>query len=132
MAAMRPCGAWHRPIHSFMESRKVKMFNGYFSLLALASTAICATSAHAAPDMQALAEKSGCFSCHSMQTKVVGPAFVDVAAKYKGDAEAPARLAQKVREGGKGAWGRIPMPPHPNLKEDEALQLVNWVLGAGS
>jgi cytochrome c len=115
-----------------MESRKVKMFNGYFSLLALASTAICATSAHAAPDMQALAEKSGCFSCHSMQTKVVGPAFVDVAAKYKGDAEAPARLAQKVREGGKGAWGRIPMPPHPNLKEDEALQLVNWVLSAGS
>ncbi len=110
----------------------MKIFNGYVSLLALASTAICATSAYAAPDMQALAEKSGCFSCHRMQTKVVGPAFVDVAAKYKGDAEAPARLAQKVREGGKGAWGRIPMPPHPNLKEDEALQLVNWVLSAGS
>lgn len=108
------------------------MCNGYFSLLALASAAIWTGSAHAAPDMQALAEKSGCFSCHSMQTKVIGPAFVDVAAKYKGDADAPARLAQKVREGGKGTWGRIPMPPHPNLKEDEARQLVNWVLSAGS
>lgn len=108
------------------------MGNGYFSLLVLASAALCTTGAHAAPDMQALAEKSGCFSCHSMQTKVIGPAFVDVAAKYKGDADAPARLAQKVREGGKGTWGRIPMPPHPNLKEDEARQLVNWVLSAGS
>ncbi|NMV37767.1 c-type cytochrome [Ralstonia insidiosa] len=108
------------------------MRNGVVSLLALASTAFCAAGAHAAPDMQALADKSGCFSCHSMQTKIVGPAFVDVAAKYKGDADAPARLAKKVREGGKGVWGRIPMPPHPNLNEDEAKQLVAWVLSAGS
>ncbi len=111
-----------------MEFENVMMRNGMVSLLAMVSAAIGAASAHAAPDMQALAEKSGCFSCHSMQTKVVGPAFVEVAAKYKGDADAPARLAQKVREGGKGVWGRIPMPPHPNLKEDEAKQLVAWVL----
>lgn len=108
------------------------MRNGVFSLLTLVSAATCAAGAHAAPDMQALAEKSGCFSCHSVQNKVVGPAFVDVAAKYKGDAEAPTRLAQKVRAGGKGVWGRIPMPPHPELKEDEARQLVAWVLSAGS
>ncbi|WP_426397601.1 c-type cytochrome [Ralstonia sp. R-29] len=103
------------------------MRKGMFLLLTLASTAI-STAAYAAPDMQALADKSGCFSCHSVQNKIVGPAFADVAAKYKGDADAPARLAQKVREGGKGVWGRIPMPPHPNLKEEEAQQLVAWVL----
>lgn len=108
------------------------MRNGVVSLLALASTAFCVAGAHAAPDMQALAEKSGCFSCHAMHSKIVGPAFADVAAKYKGDADAPAKLAQKVREGGKGAWGRIPMPPHPNLKEDEAKALVAWVLSTGS
>ncbi|CAJ0712623.1 Cytochrome c-551 [Ralstonia edaphis] len=103
------------------------MYKGMFSLLALASTAV-----YAAPDMQSIAEKNGCFSCHSMQTKIVGPAFIDVAAKYEGDAEAPARLVQKVRDGGKGVWGRIPMPAHPNLKEDEAKQLVAWVLSSGS
>ena len=106
--------------------------NGVFALSALVSTAICAAGAHAAPDMQALAEKSGCFSCHSVQNKIVGPAFVDVAAKYRGDADATARLAQKVRDGGKGVWGRIPMPPHPDLKEDEARKLVAWVLSTGS
>ncbi|WP_092970654.1 c-type cytochrome [Ralstonia sp. NFACC01] len=108
------------------------MRNGVFSLLAVACAAIGAAPAHAAPDMQALADRSGCFSCHSMHAKIVGPAFADVAAKYKGDADAPTRLAQKVRDGGKGTWGRIPMPPHPNLKEDEAKQLVAWVLSSGS
>ena len=103
------------------------MRKGMVSLLTLASMAISA-AAYAAPDMQALADKSGCLSCHSVQNKIVGPAFADVAAKYKCDADAPARLAQKVREGGKGVWGRIPMPPHPNLKEEEAQQLVAWVL----
>jgi cytochrome c len=115
-----------------MESSNVITRNGVFSLLALAAAALGAAPAHAAPDMQALAEKSGCFSCHSMKTKLVGPAFADVAAKYKGDADAPAKLAQKVREGGKGVWGRIPMPPHPNLKDDEARQLVAWILSTGS
>ncbi|CAJ0796230.1 hypothetical protein LMG19083_02836 [Ralstonia psammae] len=119
-------------LYSFMEFQIVIMRNGVFSLLAVASAAIGAAPAHATPDMQALAEKSGCFSCHSMHAKIVGPAFADVAAKYKGDADAAAKLAQKVRDGGKGAWGRIPMPAHPNLKEDEAKQLVAWVLSSGS
>jgi len=100
-------------------------------LPAIALLCLAATSAHAAPDMQALADKSGCFSCHGMQNKVIGPGFAEVAAKYKGDGEAAARLARKIQEGGKGNWGRIPMPPHPNLKEAEARQLADWVLGAG-
>ncbi|AGW90740.1 MULTISPECIES: c-type cytochrome [Cupriavidus] len=84
-----------------------------------------------AADMQALADKNGCFSCHGMQSKLVGPGFAEVAAKYKGDGQAAERLARKIREGGKGVWGRIPMPPHGSLGEDDAKKLAEWVLKVG-
>jgi len=74
-----------------------------------------------------LAKSKNCLSCHSVDKKLVGPAYKDVAAKYKGDAKAPAMLAAKVKAGGKGAWGEIPMPPN-NVTEDEAKKLVAWVL----
>ncbi|SOY62706.1 putative cytochrome C precurseur; similar to cytochrome c-551 from Pseudomonas aeruginosa [Cupriavidus taiwanensis] len=93
----------------------------------LPGAALAATAA----EMQALADKSGCFSCHGMQSKLVGPGFAEVAARYKGDSQAAASLAKKIREGGKGAWGRIPMPPHGNLGEDDAKKLAEWVLGVG-
>ncbi|WP_316154058.1 c-type cytochrome [Cupriavidus sp. BIC8F] len=89
-----------------------------------------AALAGTAADMQALADKSGCFSCHGMQSKLVGPGFAEVAARYKGDSQAAERLAKKIREGGKGAWGRIPMPPHGSLGEDDAKKLAEWVLSA--
>ncbi len=104
---------------------------GFLPLTAALAMVLCGASAQAAPDMQALADKSGCFSCHGMNAKVVGPGFAEVAGKYKGDAEAPARLARKIREGGKGAWGRIPMPPHENLGEADARKLAEWVLSTG-
>ncbi len=66
-------------------------------------------------------------ACHDVAQKKVGPAYKDVAAKYKGDAKAPAMLAAKVKAGGKGAWGEIPMPPN-NVTDDEAKKLVAWVL----
>ena len=74
-----------------------------------------------------LAKSKNCLSCHAIDKKLVGPAYKDVAAKYKGDAKAPAMLAAKVKAGGKGAWGEIPMPPN-NVTEDEAKKLVAWVL----
>ncbi|MDF3834354.1 c-type cytochrome [Cupriavidus basilensis] len=104
---------------------------GFLSLTAAVVVALCAARAEAAPDMQALADKSGCFSCHSMKTKVVGPGFAEVAAKYKGDSQAPEQLGRKIREGGKGVWGRIPMPAHGNIGEDDARKLAEWVLSAG-
>ncbi|KWR90782.1 c-type cytochrome [Cupriavidus sp. IDO] len=107
------------------------MKHGFLVLAVVASALSYAARAGAAPDMQALADKSGCFSCHGMQAKVVGPGFAEVAAKYKGDAEAAGRLATKIREGGKGVWGRIPMPPHGNLGEDDARKLAEWVLSLG-
>ena len=74
-----------------------------------------------------LATKSACTACHAIDKKLVGPAYKEVAAKYKGDAKAPAMLAAKVKAGGKGTWGQIPMPPN-NVTEDEAKKLVAWVL----
>lgn len=76
---------------------------------------------------EALAKARNCMSCHAIDKKLVGPAYKDVAAKYKGDAGAVDKLATKVKTGGKGAWGEIPMPPN-NVTPEEAKKLVTWVL----
>lgn len=76
---------------------------------------------------EALAKAKNCMACHQIDKKLVGPAYKDVAAKYKGDAKAPAMLAAKVKAGGKGVWGEIPMPPN-NVTDDEAKKLVAWIL----
>ena len=74
-----------------------------------------------------LAQKKNCLACHATDKKLVGPAYKDVAAKYKGDAGAVDKLASKVKAGGKGVWGEIPMPPN-NVTPDEAKKLVTWIL----
>ena len=73
-------------------------------LLATASTAAFA-------DAPAAAQKAGCMACHATDKKVVGPAFKDIAAKYKGQGDAVAKLSDKVRKGGAGTFGPIPMAP---------------------
>ena len=74
-----------------------------------------------------LAKAKNCFSCHAVANKIVGPAFKDVAAKYKGDKKAGDSLAAKIKAGGKGVWGEIPMPPN-NLSDAEGKQLAAWIL----
>jgi cytochrome c len=76
----------------------------------------------------ALAMAKNCMACHNIDKKVVGPAYKDVAAKYRGDKAAPARLAAKVMEGGGGVWGVVKMPSNPQVNETEAKRLVAWVL----
>lgn len=77
---------------------------------------------------QELATKKNCMACHSIDKKLVGPAYKDVAAKYKGDKAAVDKLVVKVIKGGSGAWGAIPMPANPQVSEAEAKTLVAWVL----
>ena len=76
---------------------------------------------------EALAKSKNCFACHQVDKKLVGPAYKDVAAKYKNDPQAPARLAAKIKAGGKGVWGEVPMPPNA-VTDDEAKKLAAWVL----
>jgi cytochrome c len=78
---------------------------------------------------QALAQKSGCLACHSIDKKVLGPSYKDVAAKYKGQKDAEAKLIDKVKKGGSGTWGPIPMPANsPQVKDDDIKTIVEWVL----
>jgi cytochrome c len=81
----------------------------------------------AAADLK-LAQKEGCLGCHTVDKKLVGPAWKDVAAKYKGDAGAEAKLLKKVREGGKGVWGDIVQPPNTTTSDANLKVLVNFVL----
>lgn len=90
-------------------------------MLAAMGLAFSASSALAGAD-EAM-NKAGCMACHAKDKKLVGPAFKDIAAKYKGDKAAPAKLAEKVRKGGAGTWGPIPMPPHsPEKINDQDLK----------
>jgi len=77
-----------------------------------------------------LAKDRNCFACHGVDKRTVAPypAYREVAAKYANDRDAPARLARKVREGGVGVWGQVPMPANPQVSEQEAQVLVRWVL----
>jgi len=82
-----------------------------------------------AADMPAAAKKNNCVACHAIDKKVVGPAWADVAKKYKGDAGAAAHLDGVITKGGKGVWGPMPMPPNPKVTAEERKELVDFVLG---
>lgn len=97
--------------------------------IAAAGTLMVAAQANAADPAEALAQKSGCLACHSVTQKVLGPSYKDVAAKYKGDKSAEAKLVEKVKKGGSGVWGPIPMPANsPQVKDDDIKTIVHWVL----
>jgi len=78
--------------------------------------------------VQKLLNANACNGCHSVDKRVVGPSFREVAAKYASDRDAPARLAAKIRAGGQGAWGQVPMPPNSALQETDLRRITAWVL----
>ena len=78
-----------------------------------------------------LATKSGCMACHGMKSKIVGPGYNEVVARYQGQPDAESRLVAKVKAGGQGVWGNVPMPPNGHLKDEDLTTLVKWIL-AGS
>ncbi len=93
----------------------------------LVSVALLAGAGNALAS-EALAKKYNCLACHAVDKKLVGPGYTDVAAKYKGDAGAEAKLVAKVKNGGTGAWGQIPMPPNASVPDADVKALVKWVL----
>jgi cytochrome c len=103
-----------------------------YALILAATLLIGIQTAEAAVDMakgDALAKASNCMACHTIDKKVVGPAYQDVAKKYKGDKEAETKLFNKVKGGGAGVWGQIPMPANgPKVSDSDIKTLVEWVL----
>ncbi|QNN55905.1 c-type cytochrome [Diaphorobacter ruginosibacter] len=77
----------------------------------------------------ALAQKNACMACHSVDKKLVGPAYLEVAKKYAGQADAQANLAKSIKAGGSGKWGPVPMPPQAALSDADANTLAAWILG---
>jgi len=94
-------------------------------MLLLAVAGAASSSAFAQAD---LAKAKNCMACHAIGSKLVGPAYKDVAAKYAGQKDAEAKLVAKVMKGGSGVWGPVPMPANPQVSEAEAHSLVKWVL----
>ena len=102
----------------------------FVSIGAVIATAALSAGAHANlsnSDAAQLMTKYNCKACHAVDTKVVGPGFKEVAKKYAGDKSAAQKLAQKVKNGGGGSWGAIPMPPN-NVPDADLNQLVGWIL----
>jgi len=95
--------------------------------LGICAPASAAIDAKVATDMLT---KAGCNACHQQDKKVLGPAYKDVSVKYKSNTKAPDLLMQKVRAGGSGVYGPIPMPPNPKEKisDDDLKKLVAWIL----
>ena len=96
-----------------------------FALIAAAALTVLSGSAFANAE---LAQKKSCLACHATDKKVIGPSYKDVAAKYAGQKDAVAKLAEKIQKGGSGVWGQVPMPANPQVNADEAKQLATWVM----
>jgi len=99
--------------------------------MVLAAGVVLATPALANDkEKEALAKKHNCLACHMVDKKSVGPAYKDIAKKYKGQSVA-AKLEQKVKKGGQGVWGPVPMPPNPAVPDKDIHELVEWILKMG-
>jgi len=95
------------------------------ALVVAAGAAIVAAPVSAS---EALLKKNNCTACHAIDKKLVGPAYKDVAKKYSGNAEAQKTLAEKVKKGGKGNWGQVPMPPNPAVSDADLNTMIVYIL----
>lgn len=94
----------------------------------LAASTLVVASVAVADELEDMMKKNGCNACHAEDKKVIGPAYKDVAAKYKGDAGAVAKLTEKVKKGGSGVWGPVPMPPNTAVSDADAKKMVELIL----
>ena len=97
-------------------------------LAVVAGAALAASGLSHAQSPDDLLKKYACTACHSIDKKLVGPAYNDVAAKYRGDAKAPAMLMDKVKKGSVGTWGQVPMPPNATVPDADIKTMVTYVL----
>ena len=95
----------------------------------IAAASLALAAAAPAQASEELAKKYACVACHVVKgAKTVGPAYADVAKKYAGQKDIEAKLAEKVKKGGSGVWGQVPMPPNPTVPDADLRALVKWIL----
>lgn len=131
-------GVWL--IVTYLKSQPVPNVGATISYEGLATTAtldanrptspVALQSALPATGVEGLVTKYGCVACHASEKKGVGPAFKDVATKYRGQSDAAAYLAMQVKNGGTGVWGTIPMPPHSDVPNTDLETIIAWILAA--
>ena len=80
------------------------------------------------PNKKALENMNGCYACHSVKVKIIGPSFIEISKKYKNQSVSRNDLVKKIRDGGSGNWGSIPMIAHPNISEEDLSFMVDWIL----
>src|SRR5688572_28539602 len=99
-------------------------------ILLVAAAAVTLAPAARAADAaaEALAKNSGCLACHTVDKKLIGPSYKDIAAKYRGNKAAEADLVSKVKAGSKGVWGDIPMTANAHVKDEDIKAVVQWIL----
>lgn len=95
----------------------------------IAAAGLMVAGSAMAAEMPAVAKKNNCTACHNVDKKQVGPSWKDVAAKYKGDAAAWDKVATKIKKGGSGAWGSMPMPANPKISDAEVKEIINFIKG---
>ena len=117
-----------KPTSSKREAKRAK--SGHISMLKAIVLAAAFSGACNSGASEALARKSDCLGCHAVATKLVGPAFKDVAAKYAGQSDAVDRISESIRNGGAGKWGELPMPAQPKLSAQDVKKLALWILNA--
>ena len=96
--------------------------------VALTCVAAFAAAPARAQNVDELLKKHACLSCHAVDKKLVGPSYKEVAAKYRNQKDAQKLLVEKVKKGGVGAWGQIPMPPNPAVPDADLNAMVKWIL----
>lgn len=98
------------------------------TLLGIAVAASFVAAPAYAQSGEDLLRKNGCTACHAVDKKIVGPSYKEVSTKYKGQKDAQQKLADKIKRGGAGAWGPVPMPPNPTLSDGDIATMVKYVL----
>lgn len=104
------------------------MSHSFISPTAIALASVLSIASPMAIASEALAAKDSCTACHAKDQKLVGPAFKEIAKKYAGDSDASEKLIAKVKKGGSGVWGSVPMPPNAQVSDADVKALVTWIL----
>lgn len=98
------------------------------NVLSACAIALALTAAGTAQANEKLLQSGGCMTCHGVDKKVIGPSYKEIATKYGNDKGAEAALIKKVKAGGKGVWGEMPMPPNAHVKDEDIKTMVQWIL----